>query len=274
MKLEEPSTSTWWNENRNTLKLLPSWELFTAHFKDRFVPSGWRLDALVKFYTITQNNLAFQDFVTQLQAARNALASAGVGFTISDSILKNHLLMFSHPILQLRVRALPSLAFESIKVDALINVMSTTWASLVAEGRMKTSSGNATPEVAKQPGILAVPTSHSDYPLPDLSYAEHEKLCTVGGCYHCRLKPGDLDWKKHQSRNCPGDLKHSIPPRHNRSVPGPTHMVASVLPQTHALAHAPISNNTETVAVVMPRALRWSDFDDSDEYIDTDDDDH
>ena len=96
MKPEEPSTSTWWNENRNTPKLLPSWEFFTARFKDRFVPSVWRLDALAKFYTITQ----------------------GVGFTISDSILKNHHLMFSHPVLQLCVR---TLAFKSIKVDAFVH---------------------------------------------------------------------------------------------------------------------------------------------------------
>lgn len=81
----------------------------------------------------------FQDFVIQLQTTRNVRASAGIGYAISDPVFKfqNHLL-FSNSILQhrVRVRALPPLVYENTKVDAPIDLLS-TWASLVAEGRVK-----------------------------------------------------------------------------------------------------------------------------------------
>lgn len=88
--------------------------------------------------------------------------------------------------------ALPSLVYESTKADALIDLMSTTWAGLVAEGPVKVSASVPTKQLVDTPRSLPVSTSPStDYSLPDLSYAEREKLRAAGGCYHCRLKPVD-----------------------------------------------------------------------------------
>jgi hypothetical protein len=166
LKLEESSTSLWWSENCDALKQLTTWEAFTSRFKDCFIPSGWCLDAVARFYNVSQGTNDFRLFVTNLQVAWNTCGSAGPVYTITDSVFKNHLLFFANPILQLRVRVMLNLGYHSLKVDTLINVMATTWSSLVAEG--------LTMSISTQ---LALKTSHgpvtkSAYPLPDLSYAE------------------------------------------------------------------------------------------------------
>ena len=115
LKMDSPPAKNWWNENCDTLKLLPTWDAFAQQVKDRFVPANWCMDGLAKFYKISQGSSPFLDFVNNLQTARNALASSGVGFTVSDSILKNHLLFFCHPVLSLRVCSIPNFKFGDMR---------------------------------------------------------------------------------------------------------------------------------------------------------------
>ena len=143
LKMESPLAKHWWNENRDELKVLPTWDAFAQRVKDRFVPANWRMDALAKFYKISQESSPFLDFVTALQTARNALASSGAGFTINDSIHKNHLLFFCHPVLSLRVRSIPSFDYGDMKVDALIGLMGSTWDSIVAENIVRSPNTGA-----------------------------------------------------------------------------------------------------------------------------------
>jgi len=101
IKMEAPAAKSWWNENREELKALTTWEDFVKKVKDCFVPANWKMDALAQFYGISQGSSSFMDYAARLQEARNTLSSGGTGFTISDSVFKNHLLFFSHPILAL-----------------------------------------------------------------------------------------------------------------------------------------------------------------------------
>ncbi|KAJ7237184.1 hypothetical protein B0H12DRAFT_1222334 [Mycena haematopus] len=100
---------------------------FAARVKNRFAPSNWCMDALAAFYAVHQGTSSFADFTKILQAARNLLASAGAGYTISDSILKNHLPFHSHPILRLHFQQ--NLPYAFMKVDTLIVTMSSTSSS-------------------------------------------------------------------------------------------------------------------------------------------------
>ena len=108
LKMEAPAVKSWWNENRDQLKLLATWEEFAMKVKEHFIPANWKMDALALFYTISQGSSLFMDYASALQDAHNALSSGGTGFTISDSIFKNHLLFFSHPILCLRIHSMPA----------------------------------------------------------------------------------------------------------------------------------------------------------------------
>ncbi|KAK0463673.1 uncharacterized protein EV420DRAFT_1519431 [Desarmillaria tabescens] len=230
LKMEHAEAAAWWNENRESLKKLASWDEFVAKVKDRFVPSNWRLDALAAFYSVKHApGTDFQSFVSDLQTARNALASAGTGYTITDSSVKNHLLFFAHPILSLRVRSTTGFAsvYGTMKLDALVNLMSTTWASLIAENVVRIKN------VQTSDQSHAIPTAHitsthptastaasngSRYPFPDLSYAEKEALRASGGCFHCRKTPSSPNWTQHSARNCPGDSAAGVAPRATRPL--------------------------------------------------------
>ena len=152
LKMESPAAATWWSENRDTLKALTTWSAFSTAVKDCFVPANWRMDALLSFYAIHQGSSSFPDFVSRLQTARNTLASAGKGFAIHDSVMKNHLLFHSNRILCLRVCAIPSLDYNTLKPDALIGIMSSSWNSMIAEGVATTSyfrpSATSVPSIA------------------------------------------------------------------------------------------------------------------------------
>ena len=50
LNMESPLAKHWWNENRDELKVLPTWDAFAQRVKDRFVPANWRMDALAKFH--------------------------------------------------------------------------------------------------------------------------------------------------------------------------------------------------------------------------------
>ncbi|KAG1822812.1 uncharacterized protein BJ212DRAFT_1477218 [Suillus subaureus] len=186
LQLEEPSARLWWSQNRDVLKQLATWEEFALRFKDRFIPSGWRLDALTRFYDISQDFDDFRPFVASLQAARNMLGSAGDSCTISDSVFKSYFFFFANPVLQLRVRVIQNFAYKNLTVDALINAMATTWLSLVAEG-FTMPVPKSMLKSASAP-ILAL--SRRLFPLPS-----------------------DSIWKSHVAHECPGDKRRNIPPQ-------------------------------------------------------------
>ncbi|KAJ7615689.1 hypothetical protein B0H17DRAFT_1152833 [Mycena rosella] len=161
--MEEPTAATWWNENRTELKKLTAWDKFAQKVKDRFVPTNWRMTALSSFYSIHQGSLSFPEFAKSLQRARNALVSAGVGYTTNDSILKNHLLFHAHPVLCLRVCGQQAFPYASMKVDGLIASMALTWESLIAERVIKFIPPTTLPPLS----IPSIPVvSSSSLPTP------------------------------------------------------------------------------------------------------------
>ncbi|KAJ7274756.1 hypothetical protein C8J57DRAFT_1466688 [Mycena rebaudengoi] len=238
LKLEEAEVATWWNENRAELKKLVSWDLFAQKLKTGLSqPTG--------------DSSSFPDFAKTLQRARNALASAGTGYAINDPILKNHLLFHSHPILRLHVCGQQDFPYAEMKVNALIANMSSTWASLLAEGVVKmrpTPAPLAIPSLPLPSASTALPTpttasSSSSHRFSPLTYAEKEALRAAQGCYHCRKTPKSPGWVKHRSDSCPGDVALGIPPRNSPAV------VAAVGPVGFSSAY---KEGYAPVAVVMP----------------------
>jgi hypothetical protein len=252
LKMDAPAAKQWWNENRDELKLLPTWETFAQRVKDRFVPANWRMDALAKFYQISQGSSPFLDFVTTLQTARNALALSGTGFSVNDSILKNHLLFFCHPVLSLRVRSIPNFKYSDMKIDSLIGIMVSTWDSMVAENIVRPT--------------LSSNFSHRDTtsaPRPFLSDSEREKLKLAGGCFRCRRTPSSPGWIAHGSRDCPGDKSKGIPPA------PPRNHISSVL-HNNDIVHSPAPDTNPTAAAaILPSSFvlygdEWDEDSDSD----------
>ncbi|KAJ7764776.1 hypothetical protein B0H16DRAFT_1798178 [Mycena metata] len=226
LKMEEATAATWWSENRTELKALGSWAEFAGKVKARFVPSNWRMAALATFYSIQQGPTAFPAFAKALVDARNVLASAGAGYTINDSMMKNHLLFYAHPILRLRISGQHDLPFVTMTVDSLISTMSSTWESLVAERVIRPSAPAPTPLTIPStllPSSSSLPTptsaasSASSRPAP-LSAAEKETLRAANGCFNCRKSPLTPGWVKHRFDNCPGDPALGIPPRSTPAV--------------------------------------------------------
>jgi hypothetical protein len=236
LKMESPPAKHWWNENRDDLKIVTSWTVFAQRVKDRFVPPNWRMDALAKFYSTSQGSSPFTDFVTNLQNARNALASSGSGFTINDSIVKNHLLFFCHPILSLRIRSIPNFKYGDTKLDTLIGLMTSAWDTMIAEHLVRpalSSQHFTTPSAARSSRSF-------------LSDSEREALKLAGGCFRCRKTPASRDWIPHGSRTCPGDIANGIPPASgmpntvttvmvSNDDPSEDHQVAAVLPSSFVL---------------------------------------
>ncbi|KAJ7741662.1 hypothetical protein B0H16DRAFT_1464383 [Mycena metata] len=241
------------NENRENLKKLASFEEFAGKVKERFVPANWKLAVLGEFYAIGQGTTSFRQFAKTLELARNSLTSAGVAYTINDSILKNHLLFQSHPILCLCVIGQPGFEYANMKVDGLIANMSTAWESLVTERVVRESSEPLVvsipssvaplPSTSSAPSLPTPPSSALARPFSySLTSAEKEALRAAGGCYHCKKTPQSPGWTKHRSDNCPGDTALGIPPRSVSSVVaavgpigfsslyGEIHAVAAVFP--------------------------------------------
>ncbi|KAJ7745205.1 hypothetical protein DFH07DRAFT_963417 [Mycena maculata] len=195
---------------------------FATRVKDHFIPANWKLTALADFYVLRQGSDPFPEYAKSLQRARNALSSAGSGYTISDSILKNHLLFFSHPILRLRVCGQSSFTYADLRVDTLISNMSSLWDSLIAERVVKTSSAPLALSIPT-PASSSLSSTATSLPTPpssatrafsvSLTHAEKEALKAAGGCYHCKKTPQTLGWVKHRSYSCPGDAALGIPPR-------------------------------------------------------------
>ncbi|KAH6891978.1 hypothetical protein BKA70DRAFT_1440937 [Coprinopsis sp. MPI-PUGE-AT-0042] len=177
LKMVAPEAAQWWNENRAAMKALTTYAEFVTKVREHFTPSGWKMDALATFYATRQGNLSFADFVTAAQTTRGVLGTAGPTWKITDTMFKNHLLFHCHHLLSLCVRAIPNLGYDLLKVDSLINTMSSTWNSMLAEG-----------------------------------IAERADLRAAGGCFHCHKTPLSPGWKAHSSKTCPGDPTRNIPP--------------------------------------------------------------
>jgi len=238
IKMEAPAAKSWWNENRDELKILTTWEEFAKKVKDRFVPANWKMDALALFYGISQGSSSFMDYTAKLQDARNNLSSGGTGFTISDSVFKNHLLFFSHPILALRMRSIPSFDYAKTRVDGLIALMSSTWDSMVAERVIRPDRPPLSATSVNIPRAVK-----SFVPLSD---AERDALKRANGCFRCRRTPSSPGWVKHGSRDCPGDEANGIPP-----APAPARPVGAVLgPDADS-----DSDEDDFVAAVMPSCV-------------------
>ncbi|KAH6917795.1 hypothetical protein BKA70DRAFT_1186 [Coprinopsis sp. MPI-PUGE-AT-0042] len=203
LKMVAPEAAQWWNENRATMKALTTYAEFVAKVRERFTPSGWKMDALATFYATRQGKLSFADFVTAAQSARGVLGTAGSAWKITDAMFKNHLLFHCHRLLSLRVRAIPNLGYESLKVDSLINTMSSTWNSMLAEGIVRQES---------LPPVVGHSSRSGANGLPDLTLSERADLRAAGGCFHCRKTPVSPGWKAHSSKTCPGDPSRNIPP--------------------------------------------------------------
>lgn len=226
IKMEDPAAAAWWGDNRTELKALSKWEDFASRVRKRLVPAGWKIDGLRAFYAIRQGCQGFGYFVQELQDARNALASSGTTFAIKDYVFKNHLLFFAQEILTLRVMAIPSFVLDTISVDELVSLMSSTSDSMLAENA---ASAPAAPSYRPRPFITGTSSAPSlssstslvtaqtaspmSYALPELTYAERQNLKAAGGCYHCRLTPASAGWIAHFARECPGDPAKGIPPR-------------------------------------------------------------
>jgi len=179
----------------------------TKKVKDCFIPANWKMDALAHFYTISQGSSSFMDYAARLQEARNALSSGGTGFTISDSVFKNHLLFFSHPILALHMHSILSFDYAETRVDGLIALMSSTWDSMVAECVIRSPLLTTLLNIPK-PTKAFVP----------LTERECNALKQAGGCYHCRKTPVSSGWVKHGTHDCPGDEANGVAPAPARPV--------------------------------------------------------
>lgn len=223
----EPTAAKWWEENCTALKALKTWPEFIMMVKEQFNPEGWKVAAVMNYYGVTQGKKDFRKFSNELQAAWTRISLGS--FMIKDFIFKCHLLFFATHILTLCILAIPSLDFEKVSVDGLLNMMTTTWDALSTEGNIHQppvvycTSSTTVPLMS--PSLNPYPA----YTLPELSYAECQALKAAGGCYHCHLTPASKTWVNHMAQNCPGDAKNGIPPC--RSVPmAPCTTVAAMIP--------------------------------------------
>ena len=190
LKMESPDAAHWWDKNRDELKKLPSWNAFAARVRERFMLSNWKMQALSSFFAISQGSGDFLEFVDRLERARNALDSAGKPFAISDFMFKNFILFRSNKPLRLRVLSSPSLAYDSIKIDDLITLMSTTWDSMLAESLPTATSHKSVP----------VTQSSSADPAVAKNLSRDAIRAAAKGCSRCGKTP---DWVPHTSRDCP-----------------------------------------------------------------------
>ncbi|KAH6906342.1 hypothetical protein BKA70DRAFT_1224193 [Coprinopsis sp. MPI-PUGE-AT-0042] len=115
-------------------------------------------------------------------------------------MFKNHLLFHCCCLLSLYVHAIPNLRYDSLKVDLLINTMSSTWNSMLAEG------------IVCQEPLLPVIGNPSCSGANGLSESECADLCATGGCFHCCKTPLSPGWKAHSSKMCLSNPTHNIPP--------------------------------------------------------------
>ena len=72
LRIKEISAELWYMENRDALKALATWDLFAERVRDRFIPTGWKLNALERFFDVSQGFRGFLAFANDLQAVVEA----------------------------------------------------------------------------------------------------------------------------------------------------------------------------------------------------------
>ena len=171
--MHEATTAAWWNAGRAEFLKFTTWETFEKRIRGRFMPKGYKMIALRTFFLCAQNRLPFLDYAASLADARNALGP----IVITPAIYKYQLLFHAHPMLLLRVMAIPDFDLENIIFDDLVALMSMQWESLVME--IPTTRSALGPSLARTPSTTA-----SIAPLPRnvLSTADRERLSAAGGC--------------------------------------------------------------------------------------------
>ena len=204
--LHEPSMAAWWNANRKEFLKLASWDALEKQIRSRFMPKGYKLMALRSFFLCSQGKSTFSDYAATLAEARN-----GVGPSIiSASIYKYQLLFHAHPILVLRIVAIPDFDIDSIGFDDLVALMNMQFESLAAEGNL----GRLLITARASPAPLSSATR-----LPFLDDTERDRLSAAKGCWRCRKIPTDAGWVPHVGRTCPGDAANGVQPGRD-FVPG------------------------------------------------------
>lgn len=108
-QLHEPSMAAWWNANRKEFLKLATWDLLEKQIRNRFMPKGYKLIALRTFFLCAQEDLTFTEYAAALAEARNAVGPS----VISANIYKYQLLFHAHPILVLRIAAIPDLTLTT-----------------------------------------------------------------------------------------------------------------------------------------------------------------
>lgn len=198
--LSEPSMAAWWHANRTDFLALATWEAFAQKIRDRFLPKAYKLVALRTFFLCAQGSSPFLDYAAALADARNAVGPT----VISANIYKYHLLFHAHPVLVLRIVAIPEFDIDTIGFDDLVALMSMQWESIAAEGL---NLGR----LAISPRVSPLPQAVSTR-LPALDDAERDRLSAAKGCWKCRKTPEDPGWVQHVGRTCPGDAAKGILP--------------------------------------------------------------
>lgn len=209
-KFDEPSVAQWWNDNRATLKALPTWSEFRGKVLARFVPVGWDTDALCAFYMLRQGTGDYTTFVSAVQSGKDAVGTGAL--KVSAQVHKNHLLFHAHEALMRRTMAIPGFDLGKITVDELVGLMSSTWLSLVADGttsRTRSTRTSTIPSTSTMSQTHAPTTSSSS---PVLSQAQRDALVDAGGCFRCGKNPSSPGWTPHRAINCPGDTSQGIRP--------------------------------------------------------------
>ena len=140
---------------------------------------------------------------TRLQTTHNSFTGAGTGYSISDTVMKNHLLSFCAPRLHRHVLAISDFKLHDLRVNALINILTTIWALMVKEGVVSACTHAAPTQATPLSSIASssTPTTSPSGSLPLLSDIEHQHLCDFKGYFHCHLHPGLLSWKAHTACN-------------------------------------------------------------------------
>ena len=159
--------------------------------------------------------------------------------------MKNHLLFNCNRLLSLRICAIPTLDYASLKVDNLVGLMSSTWNSMVAEN---VGSARVTPQPTPQAPVFS----------RGLLEAERKVIRNAHGCFNCQKTPSSPGWMQHNSRNCPGNKSRGIAPR---MVPAPhsiNAVVSSVMPTSLG---SPAIENDASISAVLPsnQQFFWDD---------------
>ncbi|KIM46896.1 hypothetical protein M413DRAFT_7592 [Hebeloma cylindrosporum] len=212
-QLQEPTTQVWWFSGRTEFLKLATWAEFDKRIRERFMPKGYKLIALRTFFLGAQGRLQFNEYAAALADARNGISAT----VVTNTTYKCQLLFHSHPLLLLRIMAIPDFDLDRITVDDLTSLMSMQWDSLIAENATRRNITSS----ASTPAVLS-PGAYRSSSLPILDDAEKARLTAARGCWNCRKVPTDPGWVAHVSRLCPGDSSLGVRPGRDFIPTAPT----------------------------------------------------